>query len=155
MAVILPAFLIGVVAGSRTVTAPAAVSWAARHGRLPLHGTRLGFLGHPISPVVFTALAIGEMITDALPGTASRRVPVQFAARLASGGFCGAAVGVAGGAWSRGLAAGAAGAALGTLLTSGARSKLSVRIGRDLPAALIEDAVAVAGAVLAVVARTA
>lgn len=33
------AVLIGIVAGSRTFTAPAAASWAARLGRLDLGGT--------------------------------------------------------------------------------------------------------------------
>ena len=150
MATTLPAFLIGVVAGSRTVVAPAAISWAARRGRLPLQDTRLGFLAHPVSPTVFTVLALGEMVADQLPGTPSRQVPVQFGARLASGGFCGVAIGVAGGAWIRGLVCGVAGAALGTLLSARARSLLAGAFGRDLPAALIEDAVAVAGAALVV-----
>ncbi len=153
MAVTLPAFLIGVVAGSRTVLAPAAVSWAARQGRLPLQGGPLGFLAHAVSPIVFTALALGEMVTDQLPGTPSRQVPMQFSARLASGGFCGAAIGVAGGAWIRGLVSGVAGAAVGTLLSARARSLLAGAFGSDIPAALVEDAVAVTGAAL-VVART-
>ena len=39
------AFLIGVVAGLRALTAPAAVSWAAHLGWLKLEGTWLAFLG--------------------------------------------------------------------------------------------------------------
>ena len=148
MASHLPEFLIGVIAGSRTVIAPAAVSWAARLDRLPLRGTPLGFLAHPVSPIVFSVLAAGEMITDLLPGTPSRTVPVQSGGRLASGGFCGAAIGVARGGWFSGLVAGVAGAAVGTLLGAGARSLLATAIGRDFPAALLEDAAAVAGAAL-------
>ena len=148
MAVYLPAFLIGVAAGSRTVAAPAAISWAARLGALPLRGTRLGFLAHGVSPYVFTALAVGEMTTDTLASTPSRTVPMQFGARLASGGFCGAAIGVAGGAWLGGCAAGLLGAAVGTLVTAKARSLLAGAIGTDLPAALLEDALAVTGAAL-------
>ena len=37
------AFLIGVVAGLRSMTPPAAVSWAARLGWLHLEGTPLAF----------------------------------------------------------------------------------------------------------------
>ena len=45
MFIIVLAFLIGIVAGLRALTAPAAVSWAARLGLLPLQGTSLAFLG--------------------------------------------------------------------------------------------------------------
>ncbi|HEY1434389.1 MAG TPA: DUF4126 domain-containing protein, partial [Thermoanaerobaculia bacterium] len=46
MGVLVLAFLIGVVAGLRVMTAPAAVSWAARLGWLHLEGTPLAFLGY-------------------------------------------------------------------------------------------------------------
>jgi uncharacterized membrane protein len=39
------AFLIGIIAGFRTMTAPAAISWAAWLGRLALEGGWLAFLG--------------------------------------------------------------------------------------------------------------
>jgi len=39
------ALLIGMVAGLRSMTAPAVVSWAARLGWLHLENTRLAFLG--------------------------------------------------------------------------------------------------------------
>jgi hypothetical protein len=44
------ALLIGCVAGLRTVTAPAAVSWAAHLGRLHLGATWLAFLGYAWTP---------------------------------------------------------------------------------------------------------
>ena len=44
------ALVVGIVAGMRAMTAPAAVSWAARLGRLNLSGTRLAFLGHAWAP---------------------------------------------------------------------------------------------------------
>ena len=144
---------IGVVAGMRTVMAPAAVSWAARLGRLPLHDTPLAFVGFRISPYVFTALAIAELVTDKLPITSSRRVPVQFGARLVSGGFCGAAIGLAEGAPVAGSVAGVIGAVIGTLGGSAARGRLAKGLGGDLPAGLIEDAVAAGGAVLTLAAR--
>ena len=91
------ALLIGVVAGLRAMTAPAAVSWAAHLGALHLGGTWLAFLGNVVVAWVLTALALGELITDQLPKTPSRKVPVQFGARIVSGALCGAAVGTAAG----------------------------------------------------------
>ena len=97
MALYVLAFLIGVIAGLRTMTAPAAVSWAAHLGWLPLQNTPLAFLGFAVMPYIITVLAIGELISDQLPTTPSRKVPVQFGARLVSGGLCGAAIGATGG----------------------------------------------------------
>src|SRR5262249_4096336 len=70
--VYLLAFLIGLVAGLRAMTAPAAVSWAARLGWLNLHGTPLAFLGAAVTPWIFTVAAIGEIVNDKLPKTGSR-----------------------------------------------------------------------------------
>jgi uncharacterized membrane protein len=50
MSIYLLALLIGVVAGLRTMTAPAAVSWAAHLGGLPLQGTPLAFMGATVTP---------------------------------------------------------------------------------------------------------
>ena len=48
------AFLIGVVAGLRSMTAPAAVSWGARVGWLHLENTWLAFLGFAITPYILS-----------------------------------------------------------------------------------------------------
>jgi uncharacterized membrane protein len=142
------ALLIGVVAGSRTFTAPAAVSWAARFHWLQLSGTPLGFLGALAAPFVLTLLAIGELIIDKLPNTPSRKAPTGFVARIVSGAFSGAALGVAGGGAVGGLIAGVSGAVVGTLGFSELRARLAKMFGgRDLPAALIEDTCAIAAAV--------
>src|SRR5450755_2426445 len=87
------AFLIGVIAGLRSLTAPAAVSWAARLGWLHLDGTPLAFLGYAATPYIFTVLALFELVNDKLPKTPSRTVPPQFIARVVMGGFSGAAIG--------------------------------------------------------------
>ena len=137
------ALLIGVVAGLRAMTAPAAVSWAAHLGALHLGGTWLAFLGNAYVPWILTALALGELVTDQLPKTPSRKVPVQFGARIVSGALCGAAVGTAAGSWVIGLLVGAAGAVCGTLAGAEGRSRLAAALGKDRPAALIEDAVAI------------
>src|ERR1700752_2115273 len=81
--------LIGIVAGSRAMMAPAAVSWAASFGWLALDGTWLAWLGHPVTHWVLTVFAIGELVTDQLPSTPSRTVPVQFAARILTGALSG------------------------------------------------------------------
>ena len=152
MSVYLAALLIGIVAGLRTLTAPAAVSWAARLGWLHLDGSWLEFLGWTWTPIVLTVLAIGEFYGDQLPSMQSRTVPVQFGARIVSGALAGAAIGVSGGNLLAGLAAGVVGAVLGTLGGARARAALARSLGHDRPAALCEDCVAVAAAALIMVA---
>lgn len=147
---ILAAALIGVIAGLRAMTAPAAVSWAAALGWIDLSATPLAFLGYHWVPFVFIALAVIELITDQLPSTPSRKVPQQFGARLISGGLCGAAIGAAGGMLLVGLIAGVIGAVIGTLGGAAARARLAGAFGKDLPAALIEDVIAIGGAYLIV-----
>lgn len=144
------ALLIGVVAGLRAMTAPAAVAWGAYLGWLPLSGTWAGFMGHWIAVAIFTVLALVELVGDQLPSTPSRKVPVQFGTRLVSGAFAGAIIGTAGGALIAGLVAGIVGAAIGTYGGAEVRSRLAGAFGRDLPAALIEDAVAILVAFLVV-----
>jgi uncharacterized membrane protein len=149
----LGALLIGVVAGLRTFTAPAAMSWAASLGVLKLQGTRLAFLYIGIAPWVLTAMAIVELVVDQLPNTPSRKTLMPFGARIASGAVCGAAVAttlattVA--AWAGGLA-GIIGAILGTFAGFRFRAGLARALRRDRPAAFLEDAVAVVGAALVV-----
>lgn len=139
------ALLIGIVAGLRAFTAPAVVSWAAYLGWIDLSDTWASFMGAVWTPWIFTILALGELVTDQLPSTPSRKVPPQFTARVVSGAFCGAVLGVAGGSWVGGLVAGAIGAVIGTLGGAEARSRLARAFGSDRPAALIEDAVAILG----------
>lgn len=122
---------IGVMAGLRTMTPVAVVSWKARAGRLKLRGTPLAFLGHPATSWIFTAAALGEFISDQLPQTPSRTVPLQFGARILSGGLCGAALGAAAGSWRIGAIAGVGGAILGTLGGAAVRRRLASAFGRD------------------------
>lgn len=145
------AFLIGVVAGLRSMTAPAAVSWAARLGWLHLENTWLAFLGLAATPYVVSVLAIGELIADKLPKTPSRKTPVPFIGRIVIGALCGAAVGAPSQAFIGGLLAGVLGAVAGTLGGYEFRSRLvKATGGNDLPIALLEDAIAVGGALLIV-----
>jgi uncharacterized membrane protein len=142
------AFLIGVVAGLRAMTAPAAVSWAARLGSLDLGGSWLSFLGHAWTPWILSFLALGELVNDKRPSTPSRTVPPQFGARIVTGALSGAAIGVSGGSLVGGLVAGALGAVAGTLGGRDLRARMAKAFGGDLPAALAEDAIAIGGALL-------
>ena len=150
--VYLLALLIGVVAGLRALTAPAAISWAAYLGWLDLSGTWLSFMSSIWAVVILTALAIIELVTDQLPSTPSRKVPQQFGARILMGAVAGAAIGVGGGSWTAGLFAGIVGAIIGTYGGAALRAKLATSFGKDPPAAFIEDAIAIIGAWLIIAA---
>ncbi len=150
--ILLLALLIGVVAGLRAMTAPAAISWAAHLGWLHLGDSWLAFLGYAFTPWIFTALAIMELITDQLPSTPSRKVPVQFGTRIVMGALCGAAVGISGGWALGGAVAGVIGTVIGTLAGADIRGRLARSFGQDRPAAIIEDVVAIIAAFLIVAA---
>ena len=144
------ALVIGIVAGLRAMMAPAAVAWAASRGALPLQGTWLAFFGWRFTPWIFTLLAAVELVTDQLPSTPSRKVPQQFAARIATGGLSGAAIGYGVAAPLLGLLLGVVGAVIGTYGGAAVRARMAAAFGNDRPAALVEDAVAILGAVLVV-----
>ncbi len=143
--VLVLAGLLGAVAGLRALTAPAVVAWAAMLHWINLDGTWVQWLGHPIIVAVLTVVAIAEMVTDQLPKTPSRTVPLQFITRLITGGFAGAALATAWGYPWGGLGAGLIGAAAGTIIGFELRRRLSDKEGIDLPVALTEDVVAVLG----------
>ena len=142
--------LIGVIAGLRAMTAPAAISLAARAGRLDLATTRLAFLGYAYTPWIFTVLALVELVTDQLPTTPSRTVPIQFGTRILMGGLTGGAIAASGGALAIGVIAGMVGAVIGTLGGRAFRARLAAALGSDRPAAVIEDLIALGGAFLIV-----
>jgi uncharacterized membrane protein len=147
------ALLIGVVAGMRSMTAPAVVSWAAYLGWLDVQGTWAAFLAYPAVPYVLSALAILELIGDQLPATPSRTAPVPFAARIISGAFCGAVFSAVSGDRALNVSVGALGAVIGTLGGHALRARLAQASGgRDRPAALLEDAIALGAAFLSVTA---
>ncbi len=133
MSIYVLALLIGVVAGLRAMTAPAVVSWAAHLGRMHLERTWLAFLGYPWTPYILSALALAELVTDQLPKTPSRKVPMQFGARIVTGALCGTALGASGGTWIAGLVAGVIGAIAGTLGGYELRTRRVATTGRQGP----------------------
>ncbi len=139
---VINAFLIGCATGLRALIGLTAVSWAARFGILPLDHTWLGFLGYAFTPYILTLMAIGELVNDKLPKTPSRLIPPQFITRIVMSALSGLAIGLAGNGMINGLLAGIVGAVAGTFGGAKARSLLARRFGGDLPAALLEDAVA-------------
>ncbi|HWU16095.1 MAG TPA: DUF4126 family protein [Devosia sp.] len=142
------AVLIGVVAGLRAMTPLAAISWGAYLGWLDFSGTPFSFIGALPTVIILTIVAIAELVSDQLPNTPSRKVPMQFGARIVLGALAGALLLT--GSWIIGAVLGAVGAAIGTLGGAEARSRLAASFGSDRPAALIEDAVAIIAALLIV-----
>src|SRR6476469_10777254 len=86
------AFAMGIVAGLRSLTAPAVVAWGAHLGWLNLHDSPLAFMGSTTAVAVFSLLAIGELIADKLPMTPKRTAPAPLIARIVTGGLCGASL---------------------------------------------------------------
>src|SRR5947207_12879563 len=88
---------IGIVAGLRSLTAPAVVAWAAHLGWLNLHSSPLAFMASTAAVAVFSLLAIGELIADKLPNTPKRTALAPLLARVLTGALCGACLCVAAG----------------------------------------------------------
>jgi uncharacterized membrane protein len=143
--VLLLALGIGFIAGLRSLTAPAVVAWAAYLKWINMNNTWASWVGNLITVIIFTVLALGELFLDKQPKTPPRTSPPSFGARIILGAFAGAVIGTAWGYMWSALGAGVIGAALGTIGGYEARSRLSAAHGRDLPIALLEDAVAVLG----------
>jgi uncharacterized membrane protein len=153
MALIL-AFAIGIVAGLRSMTPPAAVAWAAHFGWLHLETTPLAFLGSTPARYLLLGFMLAELAADKLPFTPSRTRPGPFIGRIMTGGLAGAALAAGLG---QGLAAGAVAGTLGAV--AGTLGGYRVRTGLvralevpDYVVALAEDVVAVGGAFLIVAA---
>jgi uncharacterized membrane protein len=89
-------FGIGLVAGLRTMTAPAAVAWAAHLGWIQLGGSHLAFMGSMWAVVLFSLGALVEYVVDLLPSTPSRTDIGPLVARIVLGLFTGACLAVAG-----------------------------------------------------------
>jgi uncharacterized membrane protein len=147
---------IGIVAGLRSLTAPAAVSWAAHLGWLDLHGSPLSFMGSTVTVAIFSLLAVGEFVGDLLPKTSSRTAPGPLVARVLMGGLCGASLCVSA---NRSLVAGAVLGGLGGVIGAfggyQARKRLVAGLKvKDAFVAIPEDLVAIGLAYLLVSLKT-
>ena len=149
---LLLAFAIGFVAGLRTMTAPAAVSWAGYLGWLDLHGSALSFMGSGIAVTIFSTLAVVEYITDLLPSTPNRTATGPLFARVLMGGLAGAALSLSGQQeLFAGAIAGGAGAVAGAFAGYQARKRLVSGLKvKDALVAIPEDLVAIVMAFLIV-----
>ena len=150
--VLLLAFLLGCVDGLRSMTAPAVVCWAAHFGWLHFAGTKFAFIDHPSTLIVFTLLAIVELIVDKLPNTPARTAPVGLMARIVLGGASGLAL-----ATGAGMSSSLAGVIASVGAVVGAFAGYHIRRAAVLKAhvpalvaAIAEDAVAIAGGLLIV-----
>ena len=150
-AALLWSFVIGLVSGLRAFTGVAAVAWAAHLGWINLAGSPLAFMGSKWALGVFTILAIVEYVTDQLPSTPARTVPMQLGARVVLGGLAGGCLGIAGDAWIAGAVCGVIGALVGTFggyrLRTGLVQSLKVP---DIAIAIPEDLIAIGLGFLAV-----
>jgi uncharacterized membrane protein len=145
--VFLLVFLIGAAGGLRSLTAPAAVTWAAHLGWLNLGNTPLSFMGSIAAVGIFTVLAVVELVADKLPSTPSRTKPPGLIARIVLGGLSGATVSAAGNqSLALGAILGVAGGLAGTFAGYKARTGLVRALkAPDSVIALSEDAVAIGG----------
>jgi uncharacterized membrane protein len=142
---VLLAFCIGVVAGLRSLTAPAVVAWAARLGWINLSSSPLASMSSAWAVGIFTLGALGEFIADQLPTTPARTTAVPLAARIVMGLLTGACLGAAAGA---SLLLGAIAGAIGAI--AGAFGGYQARVGLvrvlqapDFAIAIPEDLLAI------------
>ena len=136
---------IGVVAGLRSLTAPAAVSWAAHLGWLNLGGSPLAFMGSTAAVGLLSLAAVGEYVVDKLPKTPRRTLPPSLAFRIVAGGVSGACLcASAGQSLLVGAVLGGIGGVVGGYAGYEARTRLVRGLNvRDILIAIPEDLVAI------------
>lgn len=145
-------FLIGCVAGLRSMMAPAIICATAYVQWIHLEKTPLAFLDTITALSIFTLFAIGELIVDKLPRTPARTAPVGLITRIITGGLCGAALAMSA---ARGVPAGILLGAVGAI--TGAYVGYHVRRGLvthmnlpDFVIAVVEDLLAISGGLFVV-----
>jgi len=139
------AFGIGFAAGLRSLTPPAVVAWAAHLGWLNLNNSPLAFMGSTIAAVIFSILAVVELIADLLPQTGKRTAPVPLVARILMGGLCGACVCAASNqSLIFGAVLGAVGGVIGAFAGYEIRRRVVSALNiKDIFIALLEDLVTI------------
>jgi uncharacterized membrane protein len=148
---LLLAFLIGLFAGLRSLTPPAAVAWAVHLGWLKL-ARPLSLIGSLPAVIILSVLAVAEIIFDKLPNTPNRTAPLGLIGRIVTGGLTGACVSL-GGARSAfvGAGLGMIGGIVGCFGGYHARAWLVKSLHLpDFNLALLEDLIAIGGSLLIV-----
>ena len=145
------AFLIGLFAGLRSLTPPAAVAWAVHLGWMTLPG-RLSLIGSRPAVIILSVLAIGEISFDKLPNTPNRTAPMGLIGRIVTGGLTGACVSLGGGRSAlAGAELGVIGGIVGCFGGYQVRARLVNSLRQpDFNVALIEDLIAIGGSLLIV-----
>ena len=148
---LLLAFLIGLFAGLRSLTPPAAVAWAVHLGWLRL-ARPLSLVGSLPAVIILSVLALTEIVFDKLPNTPNRTAPVGLIARIVTGGFAGACVSLGGGQSAYvGAALGAIGGIAGCFGGYHVRAWLAKSLRQpDFNLALVEDLIAIGGSLFIV-----
>ncbi len=141
------AFLIGVISGLRTFTAPATVAWGLHLGWFTVGSSRLAFMGSTAAVIIFSLLAFGELVADKLPSTPSRTSARGLIGRFIFGGFAGAILATAGGeSWMLGAVLGGVGGIAGAFVGHWVRTRTVKALKcPDFVIAILEDAVAICG----------
>lgn len=146
------AFGIGIVAGLRSLTAPAVVAWGTHLNWLNLEGTPLAFMGSTTAVVILSLLAVGELIADKLPIVPKRTAPAPLIARIITGGLCGACLCAVGAKpLLLGTLLGGIGGVIGAFLGYNIRRRFDMNV-KDVVVAVCEDVLAV-GVALFLVSR--
>ena len=140
------AFLIGLFAGLRAMTPPAAVAWAVHLGWLRV-ARPLAFVGSLPAVIILSVLATAELFIDKLPSTPNRTAPLGLIARIVTGGFAGACVSVGGGKSAYvGAGLGVLGGIVGCFGGYHARAWVVRSLRQpDFNIAMIEDLIAIGG----------
>jgi uncharacterized membrane protein len=143
--------LLGLVTGLRSMTAIAVLCWFAYRGDLPLDGTWASWVAKLTTAIIFTVLALGELVVDKLPKTPNRTAPGPLFVRVVVGGLVGAIVAAGlNGSEFEGVILGVGGALIGAFGGFLVRREIVLQLGcKDWPVALIEDLSAILCAILA------
>lgn len=145
------ALLTGILTGLRSLTPLAVTAWGAHAKWLKLPTRSLSWLGTMPAAIVFSVLALAEIINDKLPKTAPRTAPPGLVVRIVMGGFTGACLTVANGQAILGTVCGVVGALVGTFGGYQVRTRLVKALGvPDYIIAVLEDLVAIGGSFWAV-----
>jgi uncharacterized membrane protein len=143
--------LLGAVTGLRSMTSMAVLCWFAYRGHLQLDGGWDAWATKLPTAIIFTVLAVAEYVADKLPQTPNRTSPGPLIVRVVLGGLVGAIIadGLDGSGFE-GAFLGVVGALVGTFGGFLIRRELVERGGgSDWPVAIVEDAIAIGCAVLA------